>query len=90
MSEPTPGEMYYTIPEVAERLKVTPQAIYKWIRDGRLATVYVGSDRRITESAIIAFVKESTQRQRQRVDSEDTIEDELLIPGLAAQPEFAL
>jgi len=86
MSEPTPGEVYYTIPEVAKRLKVTPQAIYKWIREGRLAPVYVGSDRRITESAIIAFVRQSTDRQR--IDSEDKMGDDILIPGLAAQTEL--
>jgi excisionase family DNA binding protein len=50
-------EEYYTIDEVAKRFKVTRGAVYKWMRSGELAFVYVGRDRRITGSALRAFVK---------------------------------
>ena len=52
-----PEEKYYTVPEAAERLRVTRQALYKWMGQGRLGYVMVGSDRRITESHIRAFIK---------------------------------
>jgi len=57
------NEEYFTIPEVAERLKVTPQAVYKWMKQGKLAYVFVGTDRRVTSAAIAAFIKASTESQ---------------------------
>jgi len=52
---------YFTIPEVAKKLKVTRAAIYKWIAQGRLKAVYVGANRRVTSKAIEEFVRLSTQ-----------------------------
>lgn len=51
---------YFTIPEVATKLKVSRAAVYKWIAQGRLEAIYVGADRRITSDAIAAFIKGST------------------------------
>lgn len=53
----TVEEKYFTVPEIAERLKVTRQAIYNWIKQGRLRAVKVGSDTRIPESALLDFLK---------------------------------
>lgn len=50
-------ETFYTIPEAAKKLRVTRAALYKWMKSGRLTYVVVGSERRITGSAIAAFVK---------------------------------
>lgn len=50
-------EEYFTVDEVAEKLKVTRAAVYKWMKAGRLAFVYVGDDRRITSSALKAFIR---------------------------------
>lgn len=50
-------ETFYTIPEAAKKLRVTRAALYKWMKQGRLKFVLVGSERRITGSAIDAFVK---------------------------------
>lgn len=79
-------EVFYTIPEAAEKLKVTPQAIYKWMRQGRIKPVYVGSDRRITGSALRAFVEEST---KQRTGEDATIDSEIGIPGQTAIIQLA-
>jgi excisionase family DNA binding protein len=54
-------EEYYTIPEVAELLKVTRAAVYKWMAAGRLDYVYVGDDRRVSKAALAAFIKSSTE-----------------------------
>jgi excisionase family DNA binding protein len=69
------NEEYFTIPEVAKKLKVTRAAVYKWIAQGKLAVVYVGSDRRITSNAIADFVRASTQARLSEGASHDTIEE---------------
>jgi excisionase family DNA binding protein len=53
-------EKYFTVAEVAEKLKVTPQAVYKWIKQRKITAVYAGADARITSSEIEAFIKRST------------------------------
>jgi excisionase family DNA binding protein len=50
-------ETFYTIPEAAKKLRVTRAALYKWMKNGRLKFVVVGSERRITGSALTAFIK---------------------------------
>jgi len=75
-------EKLYTIPEAAEILRVTRAAIYKWIRERRIEVVYVGSERRVTQGAIEAFIKASTS---QRLASGDTIDDESLSPSHVAE-----
>jgi excisionase family DNA binding protein len=50
-------EEYFTIDEVAKRFKVTRGAVYKWMRSGELPFVFVGRDRRITGTALRAFVR---------------------------------
>lgn len=60
-------ERYYTIDQVAELFGVTRAAVYKWMKAGQLKYVLVGSHRRITQSAINAFVKEG--------NAEDVIDD---------------
>ena len=51
-------EEYYTIDEVAERLKVTRKTVYDWMRSGDLHYVQVGGRRRITGSALKAFIRQ--------------------------------
>lgn len=50
-------DQYYTVQEIAKRLRVTRQAIYNWIDEGRLQAVKVGRSLRIPESAVKAFIK---------------------------------
>jgi excisionase family DNA binding protein len=49
---------FFTIDEVAQMFKVTRTTVYEWMRSGELAYVQVGARRRVTRSAIDAFVKE--------------------------------
>lgn len=51
----TQGELF-TVKELAARLKVTPRAVYGWISDGKLIAVYVGSNARVSEAALEAFL----------------------------------
>lgn len=70
---------YFTVAEAAKKLKVTPQAIYKWIAQGRLKSVRVGADRRVTSAAIDDFVRESTEAG---LDGSGTMENEIQTPML--------
>jgi excisionase family DNA binding protein len=75
-------EEYFTVAEVAEKLKVTPQAVYKWIKQKKIAVIYAGADARITSSEIEAFIKRSTES---RLGSDST-KMETQIYRLAPQP----
>jgi excisionase family DNA binding protein len=76
---------YYTIPEAAQKLRVTPAAIRKWIAQGKMDVVYVGSDRRITSEELDAFVARSTEARKSRRDgSSATIEEVMQSPSHVA------
>lgn len=49
-----------TIAEVAERLKLTPQTIYKMIKDKTLPAIRVGSQWRIPEEKIQEWLDAQT------------------------------
>jgi excisionase family DNA binding protein len=51
-------EKYYSPRELANRYNVTPQAIIKWIKQGRLKAIKLGSVWRIPESALEEFLKQ--------------------------------
>jgi excisionase family DNA binding protein len=49
------NERFLTVPEVAERLRMNPETIRVWLRDGRLSGVRPGGKRagwRIPESEV--------------------------------------
>jgi len=53
-------EIYYTPKELADRFKVTTQAIQKWIREGKLDGIKLGNVWRVSESALQEFINKST------------------------------
>lgn len=73
---------YFTIPEVAKKLKVTRAAVYKWIREGKITTVAVGSDQRITSAAIDAFIRVSTESRAAKDSAK--MDTDIPTPGHAA------
>lgn len=50
-------EDVWRVPVMARKLKVTPQAIYLAIKDGRLQSYKVGRAVRVPQSAAMAFLK---------------------------------
>jgi len=78
-------ERLYTVEEAGEVLRVARQTMYKYMDRGvkgvKLAFVYVGGERRITQGAIDAFIKASTAAQ---VAPSDTIDGDTLNPSHAA------
>ncbi len=51
-------EQFYTVEEVAAALKVTRQTVYRWMQTGALRYVLAGERRRVSQSALDAFLKE--------------------------------
>jgi excisionase family DNA binding protein len=48
---------FYTIPEIAKTLKVTPQTIRAWIKQGRLKGIRIGRPILITENNLKEFLQ---------------------------------
>jgi excisionase family DNA binding protein len=55
------GIKFYTIPETAEALRVTPQTIRAWIKQGKIKSQRIGRPILITEDNIREFLKPSTE-----------------------------
>ena len=51
------GIKFYTIPETAQALNVTPQTIRAWIKQGRLKGQRIGRPILITENNLKEFLK---------------------------------
>lgn len=77
---------FYTIPEAAQKLRCTPAAIRKWIAQGKMEAVYVGSDRRITSAELDAFVQRSTEARKARHSTGDVQSEGIQMPGFVASP----
>jgi len=56
-------EKYFTPREIAEKYRVTSQAVTKWIKQGKLKAVKLGGVWRIPESALQGFLKSSGQKK---------------------------
>jgi excisionase family DNA binding protein len=52
-------ESFLTVPEVAERLRMTTMTIYRWIEDGKLPAVQIGKHYRIKSSDLDAVLESS-------------------------------
>lgn len=61
------GITFYTIPEVATALQVTPQTIRAWIKQGRLGSLRIGRPIFITESNLREFLNQSRQARAKAV-----------------------
>lgn len=50
---------FLTVPEVAQRLRMTAMTIYRWIEDGKLPAVQIGKHYRIRASDLDAVLDSS-------------------------------
>jgi excisionase family DNA binding protein len=70
------GIKFYTIPETAQALRVTPQTIRAWIKQGRIKSQRIGRPIFITESNLLEFLapsKSTLQKIRDKVKAEANI-----------------
>jgi excisionase family DNA binding protein len=61
----TVGERLLTVKETAARLRLNPETIRRWLRQGRIRGTLMGSDRggyRISESEIAKIAAEGPRR----------------------------
>ncbi len=63
-------EDYYTIEEVAQKLRVTRTTVYRWMHSGALRYVIAGERRRIPQSALDAFLREGRPDETQEEEDE--------------------
>ena len=70
-------EDYYTIEEVAQKLRVNRVTIYRWMQSGALRYVMAGERRRIPQSALDAFLREG-RPEDVKEDNEDIYSPALL------------
>lgn len=56
MKPKVPHEVYYTVKEAAEILKVTPMTIYRAVEQSQITVLRLGRTIRIPESAFDAFL----------------------------------
>jgi excisionase family DNA binding protein len=57
-------ERYLTLPEVAERLKVSRRTVYRWIKSGDLDAYQFGREYRITERDLKDFLEAHRTRAK--------------------------
>jgi excisionase family DNA binding protein len=65
---------YLTVNEVAERLKVTPLTVRRWLYSGELAGIRLSSGRagwRITQADLDEFLAARRQERGERIDPKD-------------------
>jgi excisionase family DNA binding protein len=60
-------ETYYTLPEVAEKLKVSRRTVYRWVRARELPAYKLGGEFRITQRDLEHFLE---ARRTLKPDSE--------------------
>ena len=58
-------EQFYTVKEVAEKLRTTRRNIWKMINDGELDAFTVRGEYRISESALEDYIEKSRKRKDQ-------------------------
>lgn len=54
-------DVFLTVEEVGERLKIHPESVRDWLRTGKLKGLKAGRQWRITERALDTFLHESTK-----------------------------
>ena len=60
------ADNYYKVAEIAKKFNVTPQAVYKWINEGKLKAVKIGESTRVRSDDLSEFevpiVPETTKK----------------------------
>ena len=49
------ADNYYKVAEIAKKFNVTPQAVYKWINEGKLKAVKIGESTRVRSDDLLEF-----------------------------------
>lgn len=63
---PDPTQKYYTVPEVAELLRVHVNSVYRWVRLRRLKSYHIASSVRISQAQLDDFVQPRRRRTQKK------------------------
>jgi excisionase family DNA binding protein len=76
-------EKFYTTVEVADRLRIHPQTLREWIRDGIVRARRIGRRLLFTEADIQAALKEMTPEAQAEATSHERVSDARVHSGHA-------
>lgn len=51
-------EKQYTVKEISEHFRVSRQAVYDWIKEGKLRAIRLGERVRVPDSALRSFIQD--------------------------------
>ena len=54
---------YLMVAEVADLLRVRRETVYRWIKDGEIASIHLGRTVRISEDALQSFIKAHERKE---------------------------
>jgi excisionase family DNA binding protein len=67
-------ETYYTLSEIAEKLKVSYRTVYRWVQAGDLAAYKLKGEYRVADRDLNEFLEErrTPRSERRKSDRKDT------------------
>jgi excisionase family DNA binding protein len=65
------SEKMLTVEEIAEELRVHPETVRQWIRDGELIAIDISKEYRILRSDLDAFLVQRRGRRKRRKKTEE-------------------
>lgn len=60
------SEEYYTPEEIAERFKITRNAVYNWVKRRKLRAIKIGGATRIPKEALENFIRDSQEEEEEK------------------------
>ncbi|MDP9314608.1 MAG: helix-turn-helix domain-containing protein [Chloroflexota bacterium] len=69
------ADKFYTPDEIAQELKVTPQAVYNWITKGRLEAIKIGRIVRVPGAAYERLLSEGAQSMKDAQAKNDDLSE---------------
>ncbi len=69
-------DKFYTPDEIAQELKVTPQAVYNWITKGRLEAIKIGRIVRVPGAAYERLLSEGAQSMKDSMGKNDDVTEQ--------------
>ncbi|MGZ3612175.1 MAG: helix-turn-helix domain-containing protein [Ktedonobacteraceae bacterium] len=65
------SEKMLTVEEIAEELRVHPETVRQWIRDGELIAIDISKEYRVLRSDLDAFLAQRRGRRKRRKKTEE-------------------
>lgn len=53
-------DIFYTLEEIAQKLRVSYMTMYRWVKDGKLKAVKAGKQYRVKQSELDKFLEDQS------------------------------